>query len=113
MSTTPFAEDFNVISRNSIHHQNHVTDVENNLKTMGLVFKAPLCRSLSITSGTTSNVQFHLKNNTPETVRIFSVLEKPMKFLGSKVGEDNSPHAMSVSLHLKIQTKLENIDKCI
>ena len=109
--TTPFADDFNVISRNIKHHQNLVTDVENKLKTMALVIKAPKCRSLSIQSGTTTNVQFNLKNNKNEEVLICSVIEKPLKFLGSEVGGDNSPHAMSASLHLKLKNKLDNIDK--
>ena len=55
---------------------------------MGLVMKAPKYRSLSIQSGKMTNVQFYLQTN------IYSVLEKPMKCLGSIVQEDNSPHAM-------------------
>ena len=33
-----------------------------------------------------------------------------MKFLGSEVTDDNSPHAMSASLYSKLEIKLENID---
>ena len=35
-----------------------------------------------------------------------------MKFLGSEVPEDNSPHAMFVKIHSKLETKLDNINKC-
>ena len=109
--TTPFADDFNVISRNIKHHQNLVTDVENKLKTMGLVIKASKCRSLSIQSGITSNIQFNIKDSNNDTVPIYSVIEKPMRFLGSELGENNSPHAMSVGLHIKLQKKkLENME---
>ena len=59
----------------------------------------------------TLNIQFNIKDSNNETVPIYSVIEKPMKFLGSEVGENNSPHAMSVGLHIKLQKKLENIDK--
>ena len=88
MNTTPFADDFNVIYNNIRQYQALVTDVNNKLQSMGLVMKAPKYRSLSIQSGKKTNVQFYLQTN------IYSVLEKPMKFLGSIVQEDNSPHAM-------------------
>ena len=54
VNTTPFADDFNVISRNIRQHQALVTDVENKLQSMGLIIKAPKCRSLSIQSGKTT-----------------------------------------------------------
>ena len=68
--TTPFADDFNVISRNTKQHQSLVTDVENKLLTMGLVLKASKCRSLSIKNGTTTNIQFHLKNQSEDAIPI-------------------------------------------
>ena len=71
--------------------------IENKLLSMGLVLKASKCRSLSIKSGKTINIQFHLKNQTEEGIPIYSVLDKPIKVLGSKVSDDNSPHAMSAS----------------
>ena len=43
VNTTPFADDFNIISRNSTRHQQLVKDVENKLKSMGLIIKAPKC----------------------------------------------------------------------
>ena len=109
--TTPFADDFNVISRNSTKHQQLVSDVERKLKSMGLVLKAPKCRSLSLTSGKATNIVFNLATATEEPLPILSILEKPMKFLGSEVTEDSSPHAMFASIYLKLKTKLENINK--
>ena len=103
VNTTPFADDFNVISRNIRQHQALVTDVENKLQSMGLIIKAPKCRSLSIQSGKTTNIQFYLKTNTDNRVPISSVIEKPMKFLGSVVQEDNSPHAMFALLNTKLK----------
>ena len=110
VSTTPFADDFNIISRNSTKHQQLVKDVETKLKTMGLVLKAPKCRSLSITGGKTSNIHFTL-NNSGSEVKILFVLEKNMKFLESEVTGDSSKSAMFASMKLKLETKLENIHK--
>ena len=66
---------------------------------MGLVLKASKCRSLSIKGGKTTKVPFYLKNHTEEATQIFSVLEKPLKFLSSEVTDDSSPHAMAASLY--------------
>ena len=106
VNTTPFTDDFNVMSRNIKQHQTLVTDVEKKLQSMGLVIKAPKCRSLSIQSGKTTEIKCYLKTNTNEVVPISSVIDKPKKFLGSEVQEDNSPHAMfpTLSQKLKIQT---------
>ena len=49
--TTPFADDFNLISRNKKQHQALLSDVEEKAKSMGLIFKPKKCRSLSIFSG--------------------------------------------------------------
>ena len=105
MITTPFADDFNLISRNTKQYQTLVTDVEKKLLSMGLVLKASKCRSLSIKGGKTISAEFYLKNQTEEATPIFSVLEKPMKFLGSEVTDDNSPHAMAASLYSKLENK--------
>ena len=94
VNTTPFADDFNVMSRNTKEHQKLVTDVEKKLQSMGLVIKAPKCRSLSMQSGKTTNIHFYLNESTNIVTPISTVIEKPMKFLGSEVQEDNSPHAM-------------------
>ena len=102
VNTTPFADDFNVMSRNMKQHQTLVTDVEKKLQSMGLVLKAPKCRSLSIQSGKITNIQFYLKTNANSAVPISSVIEKPMKFLGSVVQEDNSPNAMFALLSQKL-----------
>ena len=85
--------------------------MEKKLKSMGLVLKASKCRSLSIRSGKTTNIVFNLASPTEEPVPIISILDKPMKFLGSEVTEDSSPHAMFANIHSKLKTKLENINQ--
>ena len=110
MNTTPFADDFNIISRNSINHQQLVNDVEKKLKSMGLILKAPKCRSLSIKGGTTCKIPFNL-DNSGSPIEISSVLDKHMKFLGSEVTGNTTESAMFATMKTKLETKLENINK--
>ena len=111
--TTPFADDFNIISKNMKMHQKLVIDVERKLKSMGLVLKPQKCRALSIQSGSPKIVDFHLTNNTGAKTTISSVLDKPLKFLGSIVAEDNTPSARYALLEKKLREKLENIHKSL
>jgi hypothetical protein len=112
LNTTPFAYDFNVISKNITKHQILVTDVEQKLISMGLVVKTRKCRSLSIQEGKYTNINFQLRNKASEDpIKILSILDNPMKFLGSEVTGDITPHAMFVFLSSKLSTKLDNIDK--
>ena len=60
INTTPFADDFNLISRNKAQHQKLISDIENKIKSMGLVIKPSKCASLSIQSGKSTGVTFNL-----------------------------------------------------
>ena len=62
--STPFADDFNIISRNKDLHQKLVLDVEKKIKSMGLLLKPSKCRALSIQKGTPGIVDYHLTNET-------------------------------------------------
>ena len=46
--TTPFADDFNKLTRSKSMQQNLISDIEEKLESMGLVVKPEKCRSLSI-----------------------------------------------------------------
>ena len=37
------------------------------------------------------------------------MIDKPMKFLGSEISDNNSPHAMSASIYSKLENKLNNM----
>ena len=87
-----------------------MTDVETKIKSMGLVIKPKKCRSLSLVHGKAVNIPFYLKTNNNDKVIISSVIDQPLKFLGSEVTETNTPSAMFSSLLLKLKHKLENID---
>ena len=89
-----------------------MTDVENKIISMGLVIKPKKCRSLFIVTGKTQNIPFYLKDHiNDDDIVISSVIDKPMKFLGSEVTETNTPSAMFVSLLSKLKHKLDNIDR--
>ena len=73
--------------------------------------KCNKCRSLSINSGQATIVPFNLKASAGEVLQILSAIEKPMKFLGSELAEDNSPNAIFAKIYSKLERKLENINK--
>ena len=67
---------------------------------------------MSIQTGKTVNIKFQLKDEGLEkNIDIASVIEKPLKFLGSEVCAVNTPSAMFASSFMKLKEKLENIDK--
>ena len=91
--TTPFADDFNLISSNHKRHQKLISAVVEKAETMGLSFKHSKCRSLSIQNGSPTNVKFVLKSSeeTGEKVYISTVHDNPHKFLGATVTYTNTP----------------------
>ena len=83
--TTPFADDFNLISNNQKKHQKLITEVVEKAKTMGLNFKQSKCRSLSICGGSPTDVNFVLKSSKQpnQEVHIKTVHDNPHKFFRS------------------------------
>ena len=107
--TTPFADDFNLISRNKKQHQALLSDVEEKAKSMGLIFKPKKCRSLSISSGRVENVSFVLSDPNDNNLKthIQTTHEKPHKFLGSQVTKSNSPNDYFQYLKKALEQKKE------
>ena len=92
--TTPFADDFNIISNNIIKHQKLVSDIEEKATSMGLTFKPSKCRSLSIVSGKPQEKPAFLRStsgNNTTPVLVNSVITHPLKFLGSVITPTCSP----------------------
>ena len=91
--TTPFADDFNLISRNQKLHKKLLTNIEAKAKTMGLTCKPKKCRSLFICSGKITNVTFALTDpyNSDLKVHIETTHESPFKFLGSLIRKMYTP----------------------
>ena len=53
---TPFADDFNLVTHNKSMHQALLKDIEEKIKSTGLVIKPKNCCSLSILGGKTTNI---------------------------------------------------------
>ena len=111
MITTPFADDCNLLTHNKTMHQKLVTDIAEKIKLMGLDLKPQKCRSLSIEDGKVENVVFKLKDKDEKEINIDSVIDKPMKFLGSNLAGDNSPSAMFANILSMLESKLKNINE--
>ena len=111
INTTPFADDFNIISRNKTQHQKLISDIENKISSMGLIIKPSKCASLSIQSGKSTEVSFNLTGNGNHH-QIELIKDKPQKFLGSFVTALNKPKDMYEFLCEKLNKKLQNIDNC-
>ena len=106
MVTTPFADDFNLLTREKGIHQILLSDIEEKIKSMGFILKPTKCRYLSIEKGKVENIKFKLMNYETD-----SVIDRLIKFIGSVVGAVNTPSAMFVEIMSKLKTKLENISK--
>ena len=80
--TTPFADDFNLISNDKRKHQNLITEVKEKAKDMGFEFKPSKCRSLSICGGKPTPVTFVLTDSkrTDRKVPMDTVHNNPHKF---------------------------------
>ena len=109
INTTPFADDFNIISRNKIQHQKFITDIEQKTETMGLIFKPSKCRSHSIQSGKPSNVTFVLNDDKNLQAPIETLQENSHKFLGSVVTFSNKPQEYFELFILSLKTNLRTL----
>ena len=47
----PFADDFNLITKNKVQHQKLQDDIQKKIQSMGLTLKPKKCRAMSISSG--------------------------------------------------------------
>ena len=74
---------------------------------MGLELKPQKCRFLSIVDGKTENVTFKVKDKDEKEINMDSVIQKPMKFLGSNLSGDSSPSAMFVNILVVLESKLK------
>ena len=107
--TTPFADDFNLISNNKSLHQKLIHDVVNKAETMGLNFKPKKCRSLSICGGSPKDVSFVLTEEKEGKlpIHIETVHMNPHKFLGATVTYNNTPKEYFTQFKQILSDKLE------
>lgn len=110
--TTPFADDFNLISNHKSKHQKLIKDVEIKATSMGLIFKPSKCRSLSICAGKVKDVSFVLSDPTNSTLKthIKTMHDDPHKFLGSLITYHNTAKDYFEHFYDILKKKLENIN---
>ena len=110
--TTPFADDFNLVSINKKLHQKLIEDVVQKAETMGLYFKPSKCKSLSICGGAPKDVKFVMKSKNEEnlTTHIETVHNNPHKFLGATITYNNTPKEYFAQFSGILKEKLDNID---
>ena len=78
--TTPYADDFNLITHNKIQHQKIINELHTKATSMGLTLKPSKCRSLSLCGGKPTLIDFHIGGNVVKSVK-----EDPQKFLGTLI----------------------------
>ena len=111
--TTPFADDFNIITKNKAQHQKIIKEVENCIQSMGLEIKPSKCRSLSMDGHEKSVViDFHLTDPlTGQKCVIEPLQNSPHKILGSLITFYNKSSDYFEHLLSQLNEKLENINK--
>ena len=108
--STPFADDFDLISNHVKKHQNLMLDIQRKAESMGLHFKPSKCRSLSIQGGKVTDVKFFLLDGNSDKIYLNNMEDDPHKFLGSSITKNNSPTDHFTFLKDKLEFKLKNLD---
>ena len=78
--TTPFADDFNVITTNARSHQRIIRNVEEFTSSLNLVLEPTKSKSLLLCHGQSKSVDFRISGQT-----ITSLKDIPEKFLGAQI----------------------------
>ena len=104
--TLPFADDFNLITRDVRKHRKLMKKLSDLTWSMGLKLKPRKCKSLSIMAGQSRELTFTLGNS-----EIGSILhEKYHKFLGGFYTFDCSTSTVTEIIRDKISDQLKNVD---
>ena len=106
--TTPFADDFNIITTNRRTHQRIINLIDNCCKSMGLKLKPSKCRSLSIVSGSSCDIPFTIDGVNLETLKT-----KHHKFLGSSITYSGKQSDIFEIISDHFSTRLKNIDSLL
>ena len=109
--STPFADDFDLISNHVKKYQNLMLDIQKKAESMGLTFKSSKCRSLSIQGGKFTDIKFFLLDGSGEKVLLNNMEDDPHKFLGSSITKSNSPADHFTFLKKKLDCKLNKLNE--
>ena len=104
---TPFADDFNVMSRNKRSHQRILKNVHNRLDALRLTLKVSKCVSLSISSGSFQAAVFSLNN-----IAIPTADKKDMFILGMFIPATKTSTKLYEHIREKLNDALVKIDEC-
>ena len=89
--STPFADDFNLISWHLKKNQNIMLEVQKKTESMCLTFKPSKCRSLSVKSGkVVDDCKFYLVDGYLDKIFLKKKEDDPQKFLGSTITHMNT-----------------------
>ena len=75
--TTPYADDFCLISTRSTSHQKLINEIHTQISSMGMKLKPKKCTSFSLSAGHPQVIPFHIGDNN-----IASIKDQEQKFLG-------------------------------
>ena len=109
--TTPFCDDFNILTRHKLSHQKLQDDIQSKVSSMGLTLKPKKCRTLSVVSGKASDVKFTLSDTVTNTkVTLKTLVEEPHKFLGQILTFKNSSSDHFDFLKKILENKVKNLE---
>ena len=106
--TTPYADDFNLITNNKVQHQKIIDQLNTYTSSMGLKLKPSKCCSLSVSGGAPKEIKFSIGNDS-----IRSLKDKPHKFLGSHSCFSGKTTEVFEFVQGEILLKLNRIDELL
>ena len=107
--TLPFADDFNLITRDIRKHRKLMARLYDLTSSMGLKLKPQKCRSLSVRAGKSVELAFSLGDS-----EIRSILhDRCHKFLGGFYTFDCSAASVATVIKERVSEQLKNIDELL
>ena len=104
--TLPFADDFNLVTRDIRKHKKLMAWLHDLTTSMGLKLKPRKCRSLSIKAGKSEEIAFSLGNDV-----IVSILrDKYHKFLGGYFTFSYSGSSIAAVIKERVSDQLKSLD---
>ena len=103
--STPFADDFNIITTNKKTHQRIINNISKYAATMNLKLEPRKCRSLSICAGQSKEISFTIGD-----LSIPCLNKEPEKFLGAQLTFSGKPSETYEYISKGIESSLTNID---
>ena len=103
--TLPYADDFCLITSDLRTHRKLISEIHDNINSMGMRLKPSKCRSLSIQSGSSKDVPFHIGDK-----RIPSIRDEEQKFLGRLLFFSGKSEETFKHIHDILKDALERIE---